>query len=195
MAESGHDALLLTPGANLAYFTGVSWWPSERLFACLIPRDGEPAYVSPAFEEARARESIPEGTRVFAWQESEDPTRFVASFLDERGIASGRIAVDPACPVLFQDRLARAAASARLESGHPVTSAVRSRKDVKELALLRRASEITKLALRAVLSSLEEGLGETDLVRRMSDAHSKLGGSSPWALVLFGPNAAFPHGT
>jgi Xaa-Pro dipeptidase len=49
------EALLIGSGSSLVYFTGIRWWPSERLLAFVIPRTGDPIIVSPAFEEARAR--------------------------------------------------------------------------------------------------------------------------------------------
>src|SRR3546814_8378150 len=35
------DALLIEPGANLIYFTGVRWGRSERLTAAVLTREGE----------------------------------------------------------------------------------------------------------------------------------------------------------
>jgi len=54
MAQTGIQALLMEPGTNLTYFTGVRWGQSERPFVAVIPARGEMAFVSPAFEEARA---------------------------------------------------------------------------------------------------------------------------------------------
>jgi len=44
------DALFLAPGSSLLYFTGVHWWPSERLLGILIPQKGQPIVVCPGFE-------------------------------------------------------------------------------------------------------------------------------------------------
>ncbi len=51
-------ALFVAPGTSLFYFTGVHWWPSERLLGLLIAQKGEPLVVCPAFEEARFREQL-----------------------------------------------------------------------------------------------------------------------------------------
>jgi Xaa-Pro dipeptidase len=58
MRENNLSAILLTPGTSLAYFTGIRWEGGERLFAMVLPAKGEAFYVSPAFEEGRAREQI-----------------------------------------------------------------------------------------------------------------------------------------
>jgi len=67
-------------------------------------------------------------------------------------------------------------------------------KDAHELALMRRACEITVRAHRAVFASLKEGMSQGHVSRLSSDAHRQLG-MTGGSLVLFGPDAAFPHGT
>src|SRR5437899_5362527 len=57
-AQAKFDALFLAPGTGLYYFSGIRWWPSERLLALVIPRSGEPIIVVPGFEEGRMRERL-----------------------------------------------------------------------------------------------------------------------------------------
>jgi Xaa-Pro dipeptidase len=77
MAEHKLDAIVLAGGTSLLYFTGMRWGGSERLFAVVIPRTGNPYVVCPAFEEDRAREQLALGplvhTEVATWQEDESP--------------------------------------------------------------------------------------------------------------------------
>ncbi len=66
MRENNLSAILLAQGTSLAYFTGIRWEGGERLFAMVLPAKGEAFYVSPAFEEGRAREQIaqsPDGSK------------------------------------------------------------------------------------------------------------------------------------
>src|SRR3954470_20933517 len=58
MAENGIDAIFLEGGTSMFYFTGVRWGNSERTFGVVIPAKGELAWITPAFEEQRARELI-----------------------------------------------------------------------------------------------------------------------------------------
>jgi hypothetical protein len=74
-AKPRFDALYVTPGTTLLYYTGIYWWPSERILALLIPRQGEPLMVCPAFEEARLREQLRWPIEIRAWQEDESPIR------------------------------------------------------------------------------------------------------------------------
>ena len=64
MQQHKIDAVCMIGGTSLAYYTGIHWGNSERLFAFILPQKGRAFYVSPAFEEDRAREQIahaPEG--------------------------------------------------------------------------------------------------------------------------------------
>jgi Xaa-Pro dipeptidase len=74
-AKPRFEALYVTPGTTLLYYTGIYWWPSERVLALLIPRQGEPLMVCPAFEEARLREQLRWPIEIRAWQEDESPIR------------------------------------------------------------------------------------------------------------------------
>ncbi|MEH6303918.1 aminopeptidase P family N-terminal domain-containing protein, partial [Salmonella enterica subsp. enterica serovar London] len=50
MAGIGADMLLIGAGASLRYFTGVAWGATERLVAMLLPVQGDPIFICPAFE-------------------------------------------------------------------------------------------------------------------------------------------------
>src|ERR1700687_3470083 len=121
MRENNLSAILLTPGTSLAYFTGIRWEGGERLFAMVLPAKGEAFYVSPAFEEGRAREQIaqsPDGGKpnstidVRIWQEDESAYARVAQGLSDRGIASGTVGVEETAKFVFRDNLRKAAAGA-----------------------------------------------------------------------------------
>src|SRR4051812_26054322 len=67
MIENKMEALVLDSGTSLKYFTGISWWPSERTMVAVIPAKGEVKYVSPAFEAERLRQLIKIGKDVRTW--------------------------------------------------------------------------------------------------------------------------------
>ena len=194
LVEAGLDALVLGPGSSLAYFTGAQWGLSERFLGCIVTRTGDPVWVTPAFEEERAREQIRIGDDVRAWQEDESPYALVAAALRERGAGGGRLGIEETMPFAFSDGLAGALPAARLASGTGVTAGCRMAKDAHEVALVRRACTITLHAYRAVFASLREGLTAAQVAGWIAAAHRRLGARGG-ALVLFGPDAAFPHGT
>ena len=94
MAENKIDAIFLEGGTSMFYFTGVHWGNSERTFGVVIPAKGELAWVTPAFEEQRARELIKFSNDVRVWQEDESPYKVIAQILRDRGAGSGKIGMD-----------------------------------------------------------------------------------------------------
>jgi len=185
---------VLGPGSSLTYFTGAEWWLSERFFGMVLFQAGDPVWVTPAFERDRALEQIRIGDDVRAWEEDASPWRLVAGALGDRGVATGRVGIGETMPFVFSDGIAQAAPAARLISGTPVTAGCRMVKDGHERALMDRANEITRRAHRAVFAALQEGTTVEEARAWCAAAHRRLGVEGG-ALVLFGKDAGFPHGT
>jgi Xaa-Pro dipeptidase len=93
MRDNGLSAILIEPGSSLVYFTGVSWWRSERLTAAVIPVKGDPIIVTPYFEEPSIRQSLAVPADVRVWQEDENPLALIAAALRESGRATGAIGI------------------------------------------------------------------------------------------------------
>lgn len=195
MTEGGFAAVVLEPGTNLSYYTGVRWGLSERPFVGIMPARGELAFVCPGFEEARAREGIPAGAEVRVWQEDESPYAVIAAILRDRGLATGTIGVEAQTRYFISDGVRREAPAATYLSADPVTVGCRSIKSPAELALMQRANDITVAAFAAAFATLHEGMTQYELSENMSEAMTRLGGREPWALVGLGQASAFPHGT
>jgi len=194
MRDAGIDAVFLTGGTSLQYFTGAQWGLSERLFALLFPAKGELAWVAPAFEKGRALEQIKFGNDIRTWQEDDSPYALVATILKDRGVTTGKLGVEETVRFAFSDGVAKAAPSLRLTRADPVTARCRRIKSAHEIELMRLANQITLKAFEIALRTLREGMTHADLSGKISAAHQQLGARGG-ALVLFGEHSAFPHGT
>jgi len=194
MRDAGIDAIFLTGGASMQYFTDAQWGLSERLFGLIFPAKGELAWIAPGFEKGRALEQIKFGNDLRTWQEDENPYQLVASILSDRGIASGKIGVEETVRFVFSDGVAKAAPAVRLTSADPVTARCRRVKSAHEVELIRLANQITLQAFKSALRSLKEGMTHTELSGRVASAHQQLGARGG-ALVLFAEHSAAPHGT
>lgn len=196
LRDHGLSALLVEAGENLVYLAGIGWGRSERPLLYLLPAAGPPALVAPAFEERtlleRAAEAGSEEVRLALWQEHESPHARLAEAARAAGVA-GPVALDP-WTRHFVAEGARAA-GLTLAPGDALLRALRGRKSAAELALLRRANEATKAALRAASGYVSEGMSQEDLAGLVRAALAEAGLADPWALVLFGEAAALPHGT
>jgi Xaa-Pro dipeptidase len=194
IAENKQDALFLEGGMNLQYFTKVNWWRSERTFGAVFSPKRDPVWVCPAFERERAEELIPEGQEIRVWQEHESPYALIGGVMKDLGAAGGKLGLDPSMRHFIFYGLRRDAAGLELVDGAAVTEGCRGVKTEKEIAFMDLANKITKLAYREAFKDLREGMSPRDLAAAVSAAHQKMGvsgGGGP----LFGPNAAFPHGT
>jgi Xaa-Pro dipeptidase len=194
MAENKIDALCLEGGSNLYYFTGVDWWPSERVFVLILPARGEMVWISPKFEEDRARELIRFGKEIRTWEEDENPYKVIAAACRDLGIGSGRIGIDEHARFFIFDGLRREAPGMEYACADPVTVGCRVIKSSAELALMQRANDITIAAYKATLAMIKEGMSDQEFLNNSVAAFSALGvyggiGAS------FGESSSYPHGS
>jgi Xaa-Pro dipeptidase len=199
MRDNKVSAIFLGQGTSLAYFTGIHWQGGERLFAMVLPAKGDAFYVSPAFEEGRAREQIaqaPEGAKpdVRTWQEDESPYQRVAQGLTDRGLSTGTIGVEETVKFVFSDNIRKAASGATFASATPVTAGCRMKKSRHEIDLMRLAAKVTLAAYEATYRSLKVGMTQHDVANLVETAHTQLGFEGG-AEVQVGEYSAFPHGS
>jgi Xaa-Pro dipeptidase len=195
LVESKMEALVLDAGTSLEYFTGISWWPSERPMVAIIPAKGDVQYVCPGFEEPRLQELIAIGKKVYAWQEDESPYKQIANALKDSGVRSGNIGMEERLRFFIFDGVRKEASHLNYVSGDPVSAECRLIKSPAELALMQLANDITVAAMKIGISSLQEGMSPQDFSDVVSDAHIQLGATPDFAGVNFGQASAFPHGS
>ena len=195
MAEQNIDAVLLEPGSAMLYFSGVNWWRSERLTAVIIPREGDIGIVTPFFEEPSVQESMTIGEDIRTWHEHENPFQRVAGLLRDRKLTGGRIGLEDTVRHFVADGLRKAAPEYQIVSARPITQGCRMYKSANEIALMRKANEVTLTAYDHVYRRLEIGMQPADVNSMMSDAQAALGGTGNGSMALLGVASAYPHGT
>lgn len=193
MRAHGADALLIGAGASLNYFAGVSWGASERLVAMLLPIEGRPILVCPAFEQGSLEAELAVDCELRLWEEHESPSELVAEALREA--RASRLAIDPAMSFAMVDRIRVASPSTSIADASVVVDGCRTRKSEAELALMRQAKRMTLEVQRRAARILEEGIAASAVRRFIDEAHRALGASgSSFCIVQFGRATAFPHG-
>lgn len=192
------DAILLVGGTSLAYFTGVRWGNSERLFAVVIPAKDKPFCVCPSFEEDRAREQLNAGpleeAAVLPWREDENPYRLVKDGLRSRSISTGTLGVEEKTPYVFVEGISQSAPAIRLVSATAVTAGCRMIKSANELELMTIANRATLQVYEAVYRALQPGMTQDDARALIADAYNRVGFKGE-ASVEVGEYAALPHGS
>jgi len=194
MRAAGADALLITAGATLRYFSGIAWGPSERLVALLLTPKGSPIVICPAFEAASIAHVLTIAAELRLWEEHESPYALVAAALVERGCAS--MALDPAASFAVFEALRASLGGAAIVSGTPIVDGCRMCKSPAELALMRQATAMTLRAQRLAAGLLHEGITSTAVKAFFDRAHRALGADagSTFCIVQFGAATSHPHG-
>ena len=203
MHQNQIDAIIIATGTSLNYFTGLRWGQSERFFAWTLPAKGAPFIVCPVFEEGRVRErmeakpaSLPSAstTRVYTWNEDEDPYKLLAKALKESGIATGKIGIEERTQFVFADGIAHASPTLTATSATPITFGCRSIKTLAELALMQLANSITLSVYKAAYESAQPGMTNRQFSQLIDAAYSRCGVTGD-ASCQIGEYSALPHGS
>jgi Xaa-Pro dipeptidase len=192
MTDHGIDAVLFEGGVSLNYFTGINWGRSERLFAMILPRNGEPQYLAPKFEEGRAQEQVG-SARLLTWEEHESPYELVRQILKDSNLLTGTLGIEESTRYFVTENIGRSIGTLKLVSGTPVTAGCRSVKSAHEIELMQIANDITREVYLASLSSLKTGMTEREFGGRITKLFADFGVRGD-ALILFGEASAYPHG-
>lgn len=194
MGENKLDAIFMRGGSSLTYFTGMHWFNSERTMGMLLPKSGDPIYVTPAFEKNRALEQIQFGHDVRTWQEDQSPYQLIAQALADLHASTGTLGIEEQVPFFMSTGIGEAAARARLVSATPVTAGCRSVKSPAELALMQIANNATLAVYHAVWQGLQPGMTQQQ-VSAWIDAAYQRQGLHGGASINVGKYTALPHGS
>lgn len=194
MGENKMDAIFMRGGTTLSYYTGMNWFNSERTMGMVLPRQGDPIYITPAFEKGRGEEQMKFGHDVRTWQEDESPYQKIAQILSDLRASTGTLGIEEQVPYFMSTGIAEAAAHAKMVSATPVTAGCRSVKSPAELALMQIANNATLAVYKAVWQALEPGMTQQQ-VSALIAAGYKRTGLQGGASINVGEYTALPHGS
>jgi len=190
--EAGASVVFVTSGTtSFAYLAGGRVERSERLIALVLPIEGEPFLVAPAFEVERMRRQ----TRirdVRPWEEQQSPYSVTRDALGAAH-ASAKILIEPHTEYQAALALGRAVPGATLVDGTSTFERLRVHKDEDELARIRRAIMVTHDVFDAAFAGLRPGVRDRDVSQAIA-ADFRRAGYTGYALVQFGALSALPHG-
>lgn len=189
------DAIYLNAGTNLEYFTGLRWYPSERLVGAILPVEGAPKLIAPAFELGSLEQAMQVPLEPLLWEEHESPIELMAQTLRDAFGDDVRIGLDESTAYSFVARLEQCILAQQLCDAKSVIAECRMRKSGAELALIQTAMDMTIAVHRATASMLKEGISASEVRQFIDEAHRRVGAAgSFFCIVLFGKATSYPHG-
>ncbi len=192
MTENKIDAILMEGGTSLSYFTKARWGRSERLFCMVLPAKGDAFFISPKFEESRAKEQT-ENAQVHCWEENESPYELIKKVLKERGLLSATLGVEETTRHFVTEGIRKAIPALKIKSADAVTAGCRSVKTAHEIELMQIANDMSAEVYKAAVKQLKVGMSENEFGEIISNLFGEFGVGGG-ALVLFGEASAHPHG-
>ena len=192
MASHELDAVIVTPGANMRYFFGLTWRETERL-VCAVVSESAVVFVCPKFEDTALVAALSSPVDCVWWEEHEDPRQAVSNVLAEGSLS--RIGVDPNCSFGQVHALSKAAQST-LTSAGDLFQSLRSQKSATELALLQAAKSLTLQVHQQTFEWIRPGLRMSEVIAKIDQLH-RAGGAdngSFFCAVQFGEGTSHPHG-
>lgn len=203
--SQGLEAVVIMPGPNMAYLTGLDMHLSERTAMLFFPTNGEPFAFCPAFETERVQKGA--GIeKVFAWGEEEGPAPVLQRALAATGIGGGVLGLEYRYMRLMErELLAGAIASSpatmagkprqlQYEDAGVLLADLRMHKDEDELALMLEAAAIVDAGVKAAHAVIKPGISERQVRAYMEQELQKLGAEPPFEInIASGPRSAIPH--
>ncbi|WP_404398522.1 M24 family metallopeptidase [Idiomarina loihiensis] len=195
MQERGISAMYLNAGTNLEYFTGLKWYPSERLVGAIVPAEGSVTLIAPAFEVGSLTQAMILPMESLLWDEHESPYVTLLDFLTECFADDFKLALDESTPYSVVAQLGERKPAETLCDAKVITAACRMHKSPKELALIQTAMDMTMAVHRATGAMLHEGITASEVRAFINKAHQRVGATgSFFCIVLFGKATSYPHG-
>ena len=189
MTAAGVDAVLLSVGTDLPYFTGYEAMPLERITMLAVTPTGVPTLVVPELEVPRVKPDL--AFEVRGWGEMEDSIGILVDLVGDARL----VAVGDQCWSGFLLDLQRRIPGAFWQSATPLTLPMRIRKTPDEVAALRATAASADRVAARLANQPFVGRTEADLAVWIEAALREEGnnGLSFQAIVASGPNAASPH--
>ncbi|MFT6989536.1 MAG: Xaa-Pro dipeptidase [Paraglaciecola sp.] len=205
MKAKNIEALFITPGSNLIYFTGLNLMCTERLIGAILSVTGELIYIVPHFELDSFREHLLLEGNISTWQEHEDPVALVMKELNRQNLIKkndqsiarnkAKIAICGSSSFTTVSKFINQYSKYSFICADEITIPCRQIKSSKEIAIIKTVMEMTLVVQQAAASILYEGISSEEVVEFINRAHKKVGATgSYFCLVLFAQASALPHG-
>lgn len=192
----GLDGIVLMPGPNMLYLSGMHTHVSERPILLFLPADDKPAVIIPRLEAVKARQAGIPDDRIFDWSDEEGYTGAFQQACAHLELSDYLLGVEAFhMRVLEYELLKRYAPGLTTAHAEPIMEALRLKKEAGEIAAMEKAAETAETAIQNLIPKIKVGQTEKEiaamLIQELVNAGSQANPFGP--IVATGPNSASPH--
>ena len=186
------DAVLISPGEELLFFTGFTPMQCERFQALFVKKDGTMFYLANILYEGELQAAYGDAFPIYVWHDNEGLPR-VYEILKAQGVENCSLAVNSTAQTFNVFHIADNL-NIKLVDGKPLLEEVRIRKDHEELNRMRRSAEIADSVFDQICGFIRPGLTEKEVSDEMCRIMNQYPDSiADEAMVISGPNSGYPH--
>lgn len=197
MKDDNIDIAFFNNPIVINFLTGYKSEPHERILAAILFADAPPLLFTPGLEFEDAKR-LTTGFDVFSYQDTENPWLVLKDKLDSLDLPIQNWAIEKDyLTVARKEALERAFSNSQFDYDFsPFLEELRLQKTADELVLMEKAGYWADEAIKIGARTLKVGVTETEVVAQIEYELKKRGISemSFDTMVLFGDNAASPHG-
>ena len=185
------DGVILVPGPNLRYYTGINSILMERPFLLLVPNNALPHLVAPTLESGPYRTG-PLRVEVHSWTDNEGPVRALQVAIAQLKL-SGKWGMEGRTPFRFIKLLAKFT-KIEFDEADSCLQEIRQIKDDEEARWLKRSASILCKSFLSIPSLIKPGMKEAELGRKLAQTIRANGADGlDDILVQSGESSADPH--
>jgi Xaa-Pro aminopeptidase len=191
IVTNGLEGMILVPGPNLRYYSGVNSLLLERPFLFFVSKEGDPHLVAPTLESGPYLTN-PVHIIVHAWDDGVGPGNAIEGTVQQIGI-HGKWGLEGRVPYQYISALLKSS-QPQLENAESILQGIRARKEPGEIKLLQHAALILSKAFLKIPDMLKPEMTELELSRKVSEEITRKGAESVEdVLVQSGAMAAHCH--
>lgn len=196
MREKGIKSVILSPAMNMAYMTGFTTFPGERLLVSIHTDGGKTVFIVPKLYEQEVREK---GTfdEILSWDDSENPEELLRQVFLKNALSGTVAAIEDTMWFSAFEKISNVFKGVRFIKASEIIGELRRIKSPEEIDKMKKASSLAEKALEQVISNIKAGMRETDVKEMLEAEMKKQGLACPSfdTIIGSGSNSALPHYT
>ena len=196
LEQSDADVVAIVPGENMVYFTGLHFHLSERPIIGLYSKEGL-SFIIPELEVTKLDARPDLEARRFAWSDQQGYHNAFREAAIDLKMIDGKLAMDGQTMRVFEWlAFKQTGISSRnaIDVGR-LFLMMRARKAPDEVAKMKKAIDISELALQATLEQVHPGMTERQIADILTAEMNDRGAQGiAFMLVLTGEKSGLPHG-